>query len=200
MTKKPASTKQLLITTSRLLKGIDNSTGAIRSHQKKIDAALPELKEALSALSVSSQTPVAAKADKKVAASKPAKADKKAPKPEKAAKAAPKAAKAAKPEKAAKAAKPEKNKADRPQLKSVVTAILTAERRVSKKALLDTVTKKHGYSRPSFSNLLKKNEALFLVDSEGFVTLATSKSNGSMEDVENLVNEVAQDQSTAQAV
>ena len=191
MTKKPASTKQLLITTSRLLKGIDNSTGAIRSHQKKIDAALPELKEALSALSVSSQTPVAAKADKKVAASKPAKADKKAPKPEKAAKAAPKAAKAA---------KPEKNKADRPQLKSVVTAILTAERRVSKKALLDTVTKKHGYSRPSFSNLLKKNEALFLVDSEGFVTLATSKSNGSMEDVENLVNEVAQDQSTAQAV
>lgn len=190
---KKQTPKQLQIQAGKLLRGIDNSTTAIKAHQKKIDEALPALKQTLVSLSAPAEVKAAkpTKAEKTEKKAKPekVKAVAKPPKTEK--KAEKKPAKAEK-----KAAKPDEN---RPPLKTVATEILTEKKRVSRKDLYTAVAK-HGYSRPSFANMLKKNGELFTVDKEGFVTLVNGKSSEDSEDVDTFVNNVTQDTATAQAI
>lgn len=66
MSDKKQTVKQLRLNAARLLKGIDNSSVAIRSHQNKIGDYIPELQETLSALSNTNGATTVSKVKQKI--------------------------------------------------------------------------------------------------------------------------------------
>lgn len=195
MANKQPTVKQLQSAASRLLKGIDNSTAAIKSHQTRIGEMVPELRQTLTALSNTTPKPVvkavarvekaAVKTAKKVPVKKEKTAKKDRPKPVKKAEAT----------------------GERPALHNAVGIVLAETGPLSKADLHRELQTRYGFnSKPSLYSVLKSRSNEFVTGSGGLVSLASHSkdvvvsSYTAKDEVNEFVNKVASDQSVAQAL
>lgn len=197
---KPLTPKQVVAKANNLLKGIDNSSVAIKKHQATIEASVEQVRNLVDGIG---NQP--APAPKPVKAAAPKSTEKVATKPT--AKPAAKAAKAAMPKKATpvKAAKTATSTEDSgPTIKEAAIAVLRKEGKAMKAAdIWHTAQKTYNrtWSRQVLYNALNKNTDIFVRSGDDFglnpKVSTVVPTNGKKDDADAFVERVSKNETVS---